>query len=79
MATKIIGRTEMRNMRPGDVKAGDAFAIKVVALAGYAGDWTAYVGPSDWPDERVLKEGNKLVEFQVGDLFYVMRDRVYRE
>ena len=66
--------------RPTDVLWGDAFAIKVVAVAGYANDWAAYIGPSDWTDERVAEQGDKLSPEQAGPLFYVLREsgRTYR-
>ena len=65
---------------PSDVEQGDAFAIKVVAVAGYANDWAAYIGPSDWSDERVAEMGDKLFPEQAGPLFYVLREsgRSYR-
>ena len=65
---------------PSDVEPGDAFAIKVVAVAGYADDWAAYIGPSYWPGERVAEQGDKLSPEQAGPLFYVLREsgRTYR-
>lgn len=77
--TKIMSRAEMLSMRPGDVQNGDVFAVKVVAVAGHAGDWAAYMGPTSWPDEKVIEVGQKLTESQVGSLFYIMCARVYRE
>jgi len=66
--------------RPGDVQPMDAFAIKIVAVVGYANDWTAYMGPPDWPDETVAEMGDKLFPEQAKPLFYVLREsgRVYR-
>ena len=58
---------------PSDVKQGDAFAIKVVAIAGYANDWAAYRGPSDWSDQMVAEQGDKLNEEAARVVFYVMR------
>lgn len=71
-----------RNKRttiPTDVRPGDAFAVKVVAVAGYANDWSAYVGPTDWADTRVAEQGDKLTHEQVGKLFHCMCVRMYRE
>lgn len=80
MVGKIIGRREAyMSMSPSCVLDGDAFAIKVVAVAGYDGDWTAYVGPTDWTDEQVAEQGDKLTEAQAGALFYVMQLRRYRQ
>ena len=47
-------------VRPIDLVAGDRIAIKVVAVVGYAGDWTAYFGLSDWSDDRVAESGDKV-------------------
>lgn len=46
---------------PIDVEKGDAFALKVVAVVdSYAHFWSAYRGPSDWTDDRVADQGDKL-------------------
>ena len=67
--------------RPNEVECNDAFAIKVVAVAGHADDWAAYYGPSEWSKEQVAQSGNKLAKEQAEPLFYVMRNsgRYYRE
>lgn len=77
-ARRIMGRREMLEMKPCDVRDGDMFAIKVIAIAGHAGDWAAYYGPTSWPDERVAEVGEKLACDQVEKLFYVMCGRSYR-
>jgi hypothetical protein len=66
--------------RPCDVQNGDAFAIKVVAVAGYDHDWAAYQGPALWPNEDVARNGDKLLREQADLLFPVMRttQRYYR-
>ena len=66
---------------PSDVKQGDAFAVKVVATAGYANDWAAYRGPSDWSDQAVAASGDRLDKKAAEALFYVMRasGRHYRD
>ena len=66
---------------PSDVKQGDAFAVKIVAIAGYDNDWAAYRGPSDWSDQMVAEQGDKLDKKAAEALFYVMRHscRRYRE
>lgn len=65
---------------PSDVEDRDGFAIKVVAVAGRAFDWTAYVGPSWWSDQQVADHGDKLPASQAEPLFYVLRTsgREYR-
>jgi len=79
MDKKIMSRREMLEMRPGDVQDGDMFAIKVIAVAGHCDDWAAYLGPTSWPDEKVAEVGQKLTQRQVGELFYIMCERSYRE
>lgn len=66
---------------PSDVEQGDAFAVKVVAVAGFADGWAAYRGPSDWPDQLVAEQGDKLPRRAAEALFYVMAasGRHYRE
>ena len=59
-------------VRPGDVKEGDAFAVKVVAVARGAGYWACYQGPSDWPDQRVAEQGDPVPAEAASKLFYVM-------
>jgi len=67
------------SVAPNEVKPNDGFAIKVVAVVGYANDWAAYYGPSDWSKERVASEGDKFTSDQAEDLFYVMSSRCYRD
>ncbi len=58
--------------KPIDVEYDDCFAIKVVAVAGYANDWAAYEGPTDWSDEKVARNGDKLTAAEAEPLFHVM-------
>ena len=68
-------------IRPSDVEPDDAFAIKVVAVAGYGNDWAAYYGPSNWSNEMVAKSSDKLSAAQAKPLFHVLAasGRHYRE
>ena len=66
------------NVPPTALSEGDMVAIKVVAVAGAVGDWAAYFGPSDWTDEQVAENGDKLAEFQARPLFYCFCLRSYR-
>lgn len=65
---------------PSDVQDGDAFPVKIVAVAIFANEWAAYVGPSDWSDLRVADAGNKIGAKTAKALFYVlaMSGRGYR-
>jgi hypothetical protein len=68
--------------RPSEVEAGDCFPMKVVAVMGVANDWAAYWGPTDWSDERVVREGDKLPPHRVERLFFDLPQRAgrtYRE
>ncbi len=71
---------DKRRVVPDDVQDGDAFAIKVVAVVGFANDWTAYQGPSDWTDDQVAEGGNKVLAEAAKILFYpcATSGRVYR-
>ncbi len=60
------------NVSPSDVRDDDAFALKVVAVAGLANDWTAYQGPSSWTDAEVAEGGDKITESAARALFYVL-------
>ncbi|KKN29046.1 hypothetical protein LCGC14_0848020 [marine sediment metagenome] len=78
-----ITRRRFRNkviVLPSDVQDGDAFPIKIVAVAGFAGDWAAYVGPSDWSDDRIADAGTKISDKAAKELFFVlaMSGRGYR-
>jgi len=63
--------------RPNDVHDGDAFAIKVVAVARGEGHWQCYSGPSDWSDEEVAAKGESVYSEAAKSLFYVMCLRRY--
>jgi len=40
----------------------DMVAVKCVTVIGWNGDFAVYSGPSDWSDERVAAEGDKMLE-----------------
>lgn len=66
---------------PCELKASDRLGFKVVAVMGFAKDWTAYQGLTWWPDERVVLEGDKLSKEAAEALFYapVAAGLPYRE
>jgi hypothetical protein len=66
------------NTSPSDVKADDWCALKIVAVAGYGNDWACYVGPTDWSDEHVASNGNKVSEEEASIFAYLMQLRSYR-
>jgi hypothetical protein len=41
-----------------------------VAVIGYAHDWAAYQGLTDWSDDRVAMEGDKLSQAAAEALFH---------
>ena len=65
---------------PSDVEPDDAFGFKVVAVAGRANDWAAYIGPLWWSSKDIVEQGDKLSPEQAGPLFHVLREsgRSYR-
>jgi len=67
---------QYRWTRPADFQHNTAFPVKVVAVIGWSSDgsaaqadWAAYRGPSDWPDDRVAREGDKLSKRAAEALF----------
>jgi len=63
-----------------DISADTMFSSKTVAIAGHNNDWAAYRGPSDWSDEAVVADGDKLSKREAEPLFWVMicSGRTYR-
>lgn len=51
------------------LERGDWLAVKLVIAIGYAYDYAAYIGPSDWPDEKVKKDGRKLTRAEAPKLY----------
>jgi hypothetical protein len=66
---------------PCDLRASDRLGFKVIAVMGFAQDWTAYRGLTWWSDERVVSEGDKLSKSAAEALFYapVAAGLPYRE
>ena len=56
-------------VRPLDIKPGDNLGFKVIAVIGYGGDWAAYYGLTNWSDEKVASEGDKLNKEAAEKLF----------
>jgi len=57
---------------PSDVKPGDGFTVKVVAVV-YDRWWTAYCGPADWSDDRIAGEGDAIYDKTTASrLFWVL-------
>jgi hypothetical protein len=68
-------------VRPCELQPGDRLGFKIIALIGSAGDWAAYRGLTDWSDEQVAAEGDKIPREVAEGLFYAPRAAglVYRE
>jgi hypothetical protein len=45
---------------PVDLKPDDMLGYKIIAVIGFAGDWAAYAGLTDWSDEEVAGSGDKI-------------------
>lgn len=43
-----------------EVKKGDRFGYKVIAVVDPVYGWAVYRGPTGWSDERVAAEGDKV-------------------
>lgn len=69
------------SIKPIEIGSDYASAIKVVAVTGYDDDWAAYLGPSDWSDDQVAEQGDKIDEIAAGRLFpaFMRTGRYYRE
>lgn len=68
-------------VRPSDLRAGDVLGYKIIAVIGYGGnDWAAYAGLTDWSDEEVENNGDKISQEAAESLFYapVMAGLKYR-
>lgn len=65
------------NTSPSEVQDGDAFAIKVVAVAGYNNDYAIYAGDSNDSDEEVARNGAKLCAGE-SPFQWLMQCREYR-
>jgi len=63
----------MVRVSPSDVQDGDAFAVKIVAVAGPNNTWFAARGVEWWDNQMVADSGDVLSEEQANPLFYVMR------
>jgi len=61
-------------VRPDDVQDGDAFAVKVVAVAGPNNTWFATRGPAFWASQQVADSGDVMLEEDAKMMFYVMRN-----
>ena len=57
-------------VRPVDLKPGDCLGYKIIAVIGYANDWAAYVGLTDWSDQEIADGGDKLTKESAEALFY---------
>jgi hypothetical protein len=44
----------------GEIRTGDFFGYKVIAVVHDQYFWAAYRGLTDWSDERVAAEGDKI-------------------
>ncbi len=63
---------------PPTVQPDDAFAIQLVAVAGYDRDWACFMGPAEWSKERVVTGGDKVPEEHAAAFKYLMQRRHYR-
>jgi hypothetical protein len=58
------------SIHPDELKPGDKLGYKVIAVIGYANDWAAYEGLTDWSDDEVANNGDKISKNAAEALFY---------
>lgn len=68
-AKRMLTHAQYYKMNAYEFKPEDAVAVKIVASVGYGEQWAAYVGESDWTDERVLSDGDKIRQKAAEALF----------
>jgi hypothetical protein len=59
---------------PNKMEQGDGMAMKIVAVVHDGTRWSAYRGPSNWSDERVAQQGDKIPKEAAELLFYACRN-----
>jgi hypothetical protein len=58
-------------VKPHELKPDDMLGFKIIAVIGASGkDWAAYRGLTNWDDERVAREGDKVDQEVAEGLFY---------
>jgi len=67
MAEQI--RTYAEYYNKSEFKPNEVYVCKVVAVIGHGQQWAAYLGESDWEDERVLNDGDKVRQKAAEALF----------
>ena len=67
-----------RHTRPEDVEPMDAFAVTLVAVAGYDRDWTCYSGRAGKRAVAIAERGDKVPEACAEIFRGVMSTRYYR-
>jgi hypothetical protein len=67
------------NMRADAFVPNDTVTVKIVAVIGHGEQWAAYLGLSDWTDDKVARDGDKLLAIAAEALFPTIAARfVYR-
>lgn len=56
-------------IQPNEIRPGDRFGYKVIVMIYPDAIWTAYRGPTGWPDQRVAEEGDVIDEAAAKLLF----------
>lgn len=65
------------NKRPADMKVGDLYGYKIVAEIYGGITWAAYRGLTDWNDEEVASNGDK-IDYKAARLLFPTIDQLYR-
>lgn len=62
MVKRWVSRATVYREGGGDLRLGDAVAVKYVTVIGAWSDFAVYIGVGDWSDERVAANGDKVSE-----------------
>jgi len=57
-----VSRGRVYNEGGHILKQGDIVAVKMVAVIGWAEDFSVYQGLSEWSDQQVAENGDKVPE-----------------
>jgi hypothetical protein len=60
----------------GEVQPGDRYGYKIVAVVYSKNFWAAYKGLTDWDDERVADEGDKILHEVAALLFPTINETI---
>lgn len=63
------GTLNAYNVRGNEIKVNDRYGYKIIAVIHDEYFWAAYMGLTDWSDDRVAREGDK-VSYEIAALLF---------